>query len=124
MIPTIPIIPRDVVAEKLAIAPTVLIRYEDRGLVHAVREGSVEGYSPAEVRRIWTILSFQRDLGINLAGVETILKLRDEMARVHHRLNAFARELSDLIERDGDGDRDNRDRGSDPGPDAGTKTDA
>ena len=34
---------------------------------------------PAEIRRIWTIVSYQRDLGINLAGVEAILKLRDHM---------------------------------------------
>ncbi|WP_406694826.1 chaperone modulator CbpM [Singulisphaera sp. Ch08] len=100
MRPTSTIIPRDVVAEKLAIAPAVLIRYENRGLVHTVREGAVEGYSPAEVRRIWTILTFQRDLGINLAGVETILKLRDQMAQVHRRLDAFASELRELIERD------------------------
>lgn len=115
MIPTIHIIPRDVVAEKLAIAPAVLIRYEDRGLVHAVREGDVEGYSPTEVRRIWTILSFQRDLGINLAGVETILKLRDQMAQVHHRLDSFTRELRDLIERDSGSDFDS---GSDVETDA------
>jgi MerR family transcriptional regulator/heat shock protein HspR len=106
MIPTITIIPRDEVAEKLAIAPAVLIRYEARGLVHAAREGDVEGYSPAEVRRIWTILTFQRDLGINLAGVETILKLRDHMAQMHRRLDSFARELSELIDRDSGSDSD------------------
>ncbi|SIO57839.1 transcriptional regulator, MerR family [Singulisphaera sp. GP187] len=112
---TITIIPRDVVAEKLAIAPAVLMRYEARGLVRPVREGAVEGYSPAEVRRIWTILTFQRDLGINLAGVETILKLRDQMAQIHRRLDAFARELSDLIERDS---------GSGSGSDSNVETDA
>lgn len=93
------IISREQVAEKLAVAPQVLIRYEARGLVHAVRVGGVEGYSPAEVRRIWTILSYQRDLGINLAGVETILKLRDHMAVVHHRVDLLARELRELVER-------------------------
>ena len=94
------IISRELVAEKLAVTPAVLVRYEARGLVHAVREGAVEGYRPAEIRRIWTILSFQRDLGINLAGVETILKLHDHMAKVHHRLNAVTRELRELVERD------------------------
>lgn len=112
---TIPIIPRDVVAEKLTIAPAVLVRYEERGLVQAVRHGEVDGYSPAEVRRIWTILSFQRDLGINLAGVEAILKLRDQMAQVHRRLDAFAREFHDLIERDS---RSGSDSDSDMGTDA------
>src|SRR6266576_6967520 len=92
------IIPRDQVAEKLAIAPRLLIRYEARGLVHALRDGGVEGYDPAGIRRIWTILSFQRDLGINLAGVEAILKLRDHLAEVHHRLDALARDLRELAE--------------------------
>jgi MerR family transcriptional regulator/heat shock protein HspR len=100
MSPTPTIISREQVAEKLAVAPTILIRYEARGLVHAVREGAVEGYSPTEVRRIWTILTFQRDLGINLAGVETILKLRDHMAKVHRRLDVLARELRELVEHD------------------------
>jgi len=100
MSPTPTIISREQVAENLAVAPTILIRYEARGLVHAVREGAVEGYRPSEVRRIWTILTFQRDLGINLAGVETILKLRDQMAQVHQRLDVLARELRELVERD------------------------
>lgn len=100
MSPPPTIISREQVAEKLAVAPAILIRYEARGLVHAVREGAVEGYRPTEIRRIWTILSFQRDLGINLAGVETILKLRDHMAQVHRRLDLVARELRELVDRD------------------------
>jgi len=100
------IISREQVAENLAVAPKILIRYEALGLVHAVRDGGVEGYSPAEVRRIWAILSYQRDLGINLAGVETILKLRDQMAEVHHRVNILARELRELVDREFDADTD------------------
>jgi MerR family transcriptional regulator, heat shock protein HspR len=95
---TRPILSREQVAENLDIPARVLLRYETRGLIHAIREGDVEGYEPTEVRRIWTILSFQRDLGINLAGVEAILKLRDHMARVHHRLDALAVELGALLE--------------------------
>ena len=96
MAPTI--IPRDQVAENLAVPPRLLVRYEARGLVHAVRQGDVEGYPPAEVRRLWTILTFQRDLGINLAGVEAILKLRDHLADVHRRLDTLAEELSAALE--------------------------
>jgi len=93
------IIPRELVAEKLAVTPGVLVRYESRGLVRSVREGSVEGYAPAEVGRIWTILSYQRDLGINLAGVETILRMRDHVAQVHERLDFLVRELREIAER-------------------------
>lgn len=98
MTPMRTILSREQVAEKLAITPQVLIRYEARGLVQAVREGTVEGYLPTEVRRIWTILSFQRDLGINLAGVEAILKLHDHLTEVHRRLDRLARELNELVE--------------------------
>jgi MerR family transcriptional regulator, heat shock protein HspR len=99
---TQPIVPRDRVAEQLAVPVRLLVRYESRGLVRAVHdvEGGVEveGYGPAEIRRAWTIVSFQRDLGINLAGVEAILKLRDHLEEVHHRLHALAREFSEALE--------------------------
>ena len=92
------IIPREEVAERLSIPAHLLIRYEARGLVSAIREGPIEGYGPAEIRRVWTIVSFQRDLGINLAGVEAILKLRDHLEQVHERLAAMAQKLHEAVE--------------------------
>ena len=50
------------------------------GLVQIAHEGSVEGYEPAQVRRLWSIVTYQRDLGINLAGVEVILHLVDHLS--------------------------------------------
>jgi len=94
------IIPRDLAARELAISPQVLVRYETLGLVRAVQEGSVEGYEPAQIRRLWTIVSFQRDLGINLAGVEVILRLSDHLSEVHRRVNHLADELRDLLDVD------------------------
>ncbi|MFI5455200.1 MAG: chaperone modulator CbpM [Isosphaerales bacterium] len=94
------IIPRDLAARELAISPQVLVRYETLGLVQAVQEGSVEGYEPAQVRRLWTIVSFQRDLGINLAGVEVILRLFDHLSEVNRRVNHLADELRDLLDVD------------------------
>jgi MerR family transcriptional regulator/heat shock protein HspR len=93
-----PIIPRDVVARRLGVTERALIRYEARGLVRSVREGDVEGYEPAEVRRAWAVVSYQRDLGINLAGVEAVLKLRDHLADVHRRLNALATQLLQALD--------------------------
>ena len=94
------IIPRDQVAHELAISSRLLDRYESLGLVRAVSEGSELGYEPAQIRRLWTIVSFQRDLGINLAGVELILRLSDHLAEVHHRVRGLADELQDLLERE------------------------
>lgn len=102
-----PIYPREQVAEQLAVPARVLIRYEARGLVQSVREGAVEGYGPAEVRRLWSIVSYQRDLGVNLAGVEAILKLRDHLADVHRRLDTLADRLrAALDEHEPSGDAD------------------
>jgi len=100
-----PILPRDEVARQFSVATTTLLRFESRGLVRAIRQGDVEGYGPAEIRRLWTILTFKQDLGINLAGIEVILRLRDQMAATHARLDRLARALREALE-------------DEPGPDA------
>ena len=94
------VVPRDLVAQQLAVSLRMLDRYESLGLVQSVQDGSVEGYEPAQVRRLWTIVSFQRDLGINLAGVEVILQLFDHFSRVHHRVHHLAEELRELLDAD------------------------
>ena len=98
------ILPRDLVAHHLSISTRTLLRYESRGLVQAVRQGDVEGYGPSVIRRLWTILTFQRDLGINLAGVEVILRLRDQMNSTSARLDRLARTLRESLEEEGDHD--------------------
>lgn len=92
------IIPRDQVAQYFSVSQSVLLRYEGRGLVHVHRQGDVEGYEPAEIRRLWTILTFQRDLGINLAGVEAILQLQAQMADLRNRLDEIAEQLQRSLE--------------------------
>jgi MerR family transcriptional regulator/heat shock protein HspR len=91
------ILPREEVAEHLTISTKVLLKLERRGLVRAVREGNLEGYGPAEIRRVWTIVSFRRDLGINLAGIEVILRLRDQMAATQLELKRLAQRLEDSL---------------------------
>jgi MerR family transcriptional regulator, heat shock protein HspR len=93
-----PFTPRDELARQFHVTTRTLLRYEERGIVRTVSQGTVEGYEPDEVRRIWSILSYQRDLGINLAGVEAVLKLRDHLALVHARLAAVAHRLAEAIE--------------------------
>jgi MerR family transcriptional regulator/heat shock protein HspR len=92
------IIPRDRVAREMAISPRALVRYESLGLVRAVHDGSVEGYEPTQIHRLWTIVSFQRDLGINLAGVEVILRLFDHLSDVNGRVKHLAEELRTLLD--------------------------
>ena len=100
------IIPRDQVAEHFAVPSRLLIRYEARGLVHALREGQTEGYGPDEIRRLWTILSLQRDLGINLAGVEAILRLRAHVDELHQKLGGLVVQLRQALETDLEADAD------------------
>jgi MerR family transcriptional regulator/heat shock protein HspR len=92
------ILRREIVAEHLATRAEVLIRYEQLGFIRSVQEAGVVGYEPAEVRRIWSILSYQRDLGVNLAGVELILRLKDQMDALHHQVAGLARALQSAIE--------------------------
>ena len=94
--------PREHVADRFAVTTRLLMRYERRGLVHTSRRGETEGYDPSQVKRIWTIVSLQRDLGINLAGVEAVVKLREHVEHMHAHLNALASRLRDVIE-DGGG---------------------
>ena len=89
---------RDHVAERFAVSTRLLLRYERRGLVRASKRGDVEGYAPAEVRRIWTVLSLQRDLGINMAGVEAVVKLREHVDELHSRLSGLARRLREVLD--------------------------
>ena len=96
MTPTI--VPRDQVAQHLTVSTSTLLRFEGRGLVHSVRQGDVEGYGPAEIRRLWTIVTFQRDLGINLAGIEVILRLRDQMKATQNRLDRLAHALRETLD--------------------------
>ena len=101
------IIPREHAARQLSVSTTVLRRYEARGLVCAVRVEDVEGYEPVEIRRLWTIVSLQRDLGINLAGVEAVLRLRDHVDELHRRVRALAYDLRDALDDEEEGDRAN-----------------
>ncbi|MHB1557704.1 MAG: chaperone modulator CbpM [Isosphaeraceae bacterium] len=97
---TRPIISRDDVARELSVSSRILLRYEALGLVRVVHEGELVGYEPAQLRRLWTIVTYQRDLGINLAGVEVILRLREQLADVHRRLGGLADEMRAVLEPD------------------------
>jgi MerR family transcriptional regulator/heat shock protein HspR len=93
-----PILPRDLVAEHLAVPSAWLLRLEARGLVDCRRQEGVEGYGPAEIRRLWTIVSLHRDLGINLAGIEAVLKLRGHLDEVYRCLDRLAADLRQAVE--------------------------
>ncbi len=93
------ILSREQVASHLSVPTSLLVRYEARGLVRVARdERGIEGYEPAEIRRVWSVVSLHRDLGINLAGIEAILKLRAQIDDVHARLQEITDRLRDALE--------------------------
>ena len=69
-----------VVAEMLKLHPQTLRMYERKGLVRPSRtEGKTRKYSPEDVDEIARVTRLARDLGVNLAGIEIILKMRRRM---------------------------------------------
>jgi MerR family transcriptional regulator/heat shock protein HspR len=69
-----------VVADMLNVHPQTLRFYEKKGLVRPSRtEGQTRMYSAEDVEDIARLLRLTRDLGVNLAGVEIVLKMRRRM---------------------------------------------
>jgi MerR family transcriptional regulator/heat shock protein HspR len=80
-----------VVAEMLALHPQTLRIYERKGLIRPSRTtGRTRLYSAEDVEEIRLILRLSRELGVNLAGVEIILKMRRQMQTLQQELEAAA----------------------------------
>ncbi|MHB8174556.1 MAG: heat shock protein transcriptional repressor HspR [Nitrospirota bacterium] len=75
-----------VVSEMLGVHPQTLRLYEREGFVHPSRRAGVRMYSEDDVERIRTILNLTRDMGVNLAGVEVILSMREKMQRLQDEM--------------------------------------
>jgi MerR family transcriptional regulator, heat shock protein HspR len=84
-----------VVAERYSIHPQTLRLYEREGLLKPVRSaGNTRLYDEEAIHRLEIILTLTRDLGVNLAGVEVILNMREQMERMQgevDRLLEFVR---------------------------------
>lgn len=94
------------VAEEFELHPQTLRLYEREGLLKPSRsEGNTRLYTDADLERLELILSLTRDLGVNLAGVEIILNMREKMdamqrefERFFNYLQSHADELSHLTD--------------------------
>lgn len=79
-----------VVAQRYNIHPQTLRLYEREGLLKPSRtEGNTRLYSDEDLERLETILSLTRDLGVNLAGVEIILNMRERIEQMQREVNEF-----------------------------------
>lgn len=78
------------VAELYRVHPQTLRLYERVGLLKPSRsEGNTRLYTDADLERLEVILNLTRELGVNLAGIEIILNMRDKMADMQEQMEAF-----------------------------------
>jgi MerR family transcriptional regulator/heat shock protein HspR len=78
------------VAELFDIHPQTLRLYEREGLLKPSRSiGNTRLYEDADIERLEVILSLTRDLGVNLAGVEIILNMREKMDAMQQEFERF-----------------------------------
>jgi MerR family transcriptional regulator, heat shock protein HspR len=78
------------VATQYEIHPQTLRLYEREGLLKPSRsDGNTRLYTDADLERLEVILSLTRDLGVNLAGVEIILNMREKMDAMQREFERF-----------------------------------
>jgi MerR family transcriptional regulator, heat shock protein HspR len=83
-----------VAAELVGMHPQTLRIYESKGLVRPKRTpGNTRLYSEADLERLRLIQRLTTELGLNLAGVETVIRLEDELGKARARLDRLEREL-------------------------------
>jgi MerR family transcriptional regulator/heat shock protein HspR len=87
-----------VAAELVGMHPQTLRMYENRGLVRPARTpGGTRLYSELDVERLRLIQKLTTELGLNLAGVDHVIRLEDELRRLRSRMDRLERELRDEI---------------------------
>ena len=77
-----------VAAELVNMHPQTLRLYERRGLVAPKRQGKNRLYSQADIERLMYIQNLTQELGINLAGVERIIRLQGDLDQLRHQKEA------------------------------------
>jgi MerR family transcriptional regulator/heat shock protein HspR len=89
------------IAEQYEIHPQTLRLYEREGLLKPSRsEGNTRLYTDSDIERLEVILHLTRDLGVNLAGVEIILNMREKMDQMQSQIQEFVASLNrELVSR-------------------------
>jgi MerR family transcriptional regulator/heat shock protein HspR len=88
------------VAEKYGVHPQTLRMYEREGLLKPSRsDGNTRLYTEEDLERLEVILELTRELGVNLAGVEIILNMREKMSAMQIQIEQFVASLNVEITR-------------------------
>jgi MerR family transcriptional regulator, heat shock protein HspR len=86
------------VAERLDVHPQTLRMYEREGLLTPVRSaGNTRLYDEDTIKRLETILFLTRELGVNLAGVEVILNLRQQMSEMQLEVDRLLQQVREQL---------------------------
>ncbi|MEJ5338623.1 MAG: helix-turn-helix transcriptional regulator [Aquificaceae bacterium] len=94
-----------VVASMFNIHPQTLRLYEREGLIKPTRsKGRTRYYTEEDIERLEFILTLSRDLGVNLAGIDIILRMKEQMeeleTQVQKLIEFIQREVSELYQKD------------------------
>jgi MerR family transcriptional regulator, heat shock protein HspR len=88
-----------IAAELVGMHPQTLRVYESKGLIRPKRTGgNTRLYSEADLERLRVIQTLTNELGLNLAGVEQVLQLQDELQRMRRQLVRMEREMRAAID--------------------------
>ena len=78
------------VSKRFGLHPQTLRLYERDGLLTPSRtEGNTRLYTDQDLERLEIIINLTRNMGVNLAGVEIVLNMRDKMSRMQGQMNEF-----------------------------------
>ena len=88
-----------VAAQILGVHPQTLRLYEREGLVEPQRTGGkIRLYSERDIEKIRCVMRLTQDLGINLAGAETIFYMRERMIQLHEEMETMREEMEARLE--------------------------
>ena len=95
-----PIYMISVAAELVGMHPQTLRMYEQKGLIRPKRTpGGTRLYSEADVERLRIVQRLTTELGLNLAGVELVLRLEDELRKAHAQIERLQRQLQTEVQK-------------------------
>jgi MerR family transcriptional regulator/heat shock protein HspR len=86
------------VSQILGLHPQTIRQYERLGLITPTRtEGNTRLYSDDDLDRLRFIIALTRDMGINLAGVEMIVNMKDQMTKLEDTISIFSKKINERL---------------------------
>ena len=95
-----PIYMISVAAELVGMHPQTLRMYEAKGLIRPQRTpGGTRLYSESDIERLRIVQRLTTELGLNLAGVELVLRLEDELRKAHAQIDRLHKQVREEVQK-------------------------